>query len=116
MDAERFLDNIRDDEGLTSGLADPEAGMLLDWLMAEVRAAASTLSEEQQVWDFVGRKKRRARLFAKTIEAASYGEDPDAVARLWSNEPLRPDLEEWDVEDPAAGMRRLIEWEKKQDA
>ena len=79
MDATPYLEQIADDEGLTDGLADEEATVLLRWLrarltkdLAPIRDAATGDKAAQKLFE-------RTRAIAKFIDAYSYGGDEKAA-------------------------------------
>jgi hypothetical protein len=90
MDPTLLIDRILDDEGLTAGLDEPEATLLIRTLTARVRAMAARVSDPA-----VGRRQtealcRRAREIAAAARAAPAGEAAAALRRLiaaWADRP-----------------------------
>lgn len=90
MDPTPLIDRILDDEGLTAGLDEPEAMLLLGALTERVRAAATAASS-----DAAGHRQsellcRRARQIAAEARAAQAGQAGATLRRLLAEWPERP--------------------------
>ena len=81
MDAAPLLDRVLDDEGLTAGLDEPEAGLLIQALAARVRDVAGRADDPEQAGRQVNELCRRAREIAGV-----------AVARRDQGEPAAKEL------------------------
>lgn len=67
MDAELAVNQILDDEGLTSNLDEPEATALVNWLVADVQRIAQQATSDEAGWKRIKARRQQARKIAKTV-------------------------------------------------
>jgi hypothetical protein len=112
MQAELFVDRILDDEGLTAGLTDPEARMLIEWLVEEVEHIADKADSEPEAWKQVEELCRRMRGIRRFVSLWCHTQDHGAAIQLAAAErfpwPLPPSVEL----DPCGIMERILAWEQ----
>jgi hypothetical protein len=74
MLAKPLLNHVLEDEALTRGLEDPEARILVEWLVENVERLASEAPTEAAGWGELERLCRRARAIARFIGLWCQGE------------------------------------------
>jgi hypothetical protein len=110
MIAKRLLDHILDDEGLTRGLADPEARMLVEWLVDQAERFASAGAADPAVGHRVGRLCRRGRAISRFVHLWCYGGAPGAAFQLAGAERFHWPLPSAPVH-PCELMQVILDWE-----
>jgi hypothetical protein len=90
LDPTPLIDRVLDDEGLTSGLDEPEAMLLLRALTDRVRAAAMAATDGDVARQATESLCRRARQIAAEVRAAKTGQAGPALRRLLAQWPDRP--------------------------
>lgn len=91
MDPTPLIDRILDDEGLTAGLDEPEAMLLIRALTTRVRLAASNAANGDAARRQTEALCRRAREIAVQVRAAKPGQAGPILSRLlaeWSERPV----------------------------
>src|SRR5947209_6025855 len=78
----RLLSPILHNEALTRGLGDPEARMLVEWLVAEVESAARATACEETVRRRVAQLCGRARAISRFVRLWCYEENAAAAYQL----------------------------------
>lgn len=112
MDAESWLNRIRDDEGITDGLGDDEARVLLDWLCDRVRRRVQSSNDRAAVARDVQEEIRLGRFLGQTIARLCEDRDLASAQQLWAKEKRRPNLAELDAGDPTGALKKLIAWQE----
>jgi hypothetical protein len=113
MDAERFVSRILDDECLTTGLNDPEARLLVEWLVEQVERIAAVAADEASAWDQVGALCRHARAIRRFVELWCHCGDHGAASQLAAAQrfswplPVSDDTDAFDV------LQAILDWEGK---
>ncbi len=79
MDAELLLDRVLDDEGITAGLEEPEAELLIATLGDRVRKLAAEATNEQAARRQVDELCRQARKMSEIV--STFRESGEATAR-----------------------------------
>jgi hypothetical protein len=104
MDPAPFLDRALDDEGLTAGLDEPEAAVLVQALAGRIRALAAATDAPARARQQTEEVCRRARQIART--AATFRDAGEAAARTTAAETGLP----WPsgAKTPAEVVRRLL--------
>ncbi len=82
MPAIGVLSQIVDNEALTRGLADPEARMLIEWLVEQAERLASTDPSQEALAAEVARLCRRARALARFVGLWCYEGGRRAACQL----------------------------------
>jgi hypothetical protein len=113
MDAERFISRILDDEGLTSGLNDPEARLLVEWLVDQVERIAGPATDEDSAWNQVGALCRHARAIRRFVELWCLSGDHGAAAQLAAAERFTWPLPVSDENDAFDVLQAILNWETK---
>jgi len=114
MQADMLVHRVLDDEGLTAGLEDPEARMLVEWLVEEVEELAAHEAPEAAVWKEVESLCRRSRGIRRFLSLWCHTQDHGAASQLAASEhftwPLPPagDL------DPCQVLEGILDWEQAQ--
>jgi hypothetical protein len=112
MDAAAYVSRVLDDEGLTDGLNDPEARMLIEWLVAEVELIAEELDSEPAIWREVEDLCRRMRGIRRFISLWCHKLDHGAAAQLVAAERFHWPLPPADELEPCQIMERILSWEQ----
>jgi hypothetical protein len=81
MLSKRLLRPILDDDALTRGLGDPEARVLVEWLVAQAERSARAAPAEQ-LGEAVGRLCRRARSIGRFVHLWCQRRDHGAACQL----------------------------------
>ena len=109
--AEPFVGN----EGLTDDLADGEASAMLAWLNATAKKRLAGISEKTAVEKILSDLRTRARLLGKALAAHCYDDNAKAALAAWTPLGLPQRVEDLPA-DPAAGLKKLLEWEEARHA
>ena len=112
MRAEPFVSRILDDEGLTGGLNDPEARLLVEWLVGQVEGVARTAASEPAAWRQVEALCRRGLAIRSFVTLWCYRRDPGAAAQLAAAERFAWPLPASDQDDPFDILQRILTWEQ----
>ncbi len=113
MLARQLLSQILDNDALTRGLGDPEARVLVEWLVdcAEQIAVASDCDHGAQAE--VTRLLRRARSVSRFVNLWCYQAERGAAGQFATAERLNWPLPDADV-DPCELMQAILAWEDRQ--
>ncbi len=107
MQARPLLSHILGNDGLTRGLADPEARVLVEWLVEQAERVADSAVCEQDAWETVHRLCRRGRAVGRFVRLWCYDRERGAANQLAAAErfgwPL-PDR----AADPCELMQRIL--------
>lgn len=103
----KLLERLSEDEGITGGIADDEAGLLLDALKKELAKATAGKSgaEVESAYSAVVARGRR---LAKIVSALCYDGEPDEAKRLWTEAGGKGALDGVSTDDAAAAMKDLL--------
>ena len=113
MLAKPLLSHILNNDALTRGLADPEARVLVEWLVDQAERAASPGKGEEAVRADVVRLCRRGRAISRFVGLWCHEGERGAAVQLAATErfgwplPARPT-------DPYVLMQRILAWEARQ--
>lgn len=116
MNIKKHIERVLDDEGLTSGLADPEAKVLMDWLVHNLEAKLPRTKSDAAARELTKTEAARARRLAAIIDKICYNDDRAAAERLWNAAGRTQALNTLPAADPVAVARQLIQWETASDA
>lgn len=103
----KLLERLSEDEGITSGIADDEAELLLDAIKKELTKATAgknTADAEAAYATVVARGRR----LAKIVSAWCYDGEPDEAKRLWTEAGGKGTLDEVSTDDAVAAMKNLL--------
>jgi hypothetical protein len=112
MIAKRLLSHILTDEALTRGLADPEARMLVEWLVDRAEGLSAAGCAEDGVPEPVGQLCRRARAISRFVGLWCHGGARGAALQLACAERFTWPLPTAAV-DPCELMESILTWESR---
>lgn len=108
-----LLSHILDNEALTRGLGDPEARMLVEWLVDEAERLADVLASEAVTWTEVKQLCLRARAISRFVclwcHQAAHGPAVQLAATERFAWPLPAT-----ATDPYELMQSILTWETKE--
>jgi hypothetical protein len=113
MLAKPLLSHILDNEGLTRGLGDPEARILVEWLVERAERLAEDTPSEGAAWAEVGRLCRKARGIARFVGLWCHQRARGPAAQLAAAERFNWPLPVSAV-DPCELMHSILTWEAAQ--
>lgn len=111
MLAEQYIHQVMHDERITYGLADPEARMLVEWLVTKAEAIPETdLLPDDQVcaWELC---YRRAKVLRQFVSLWCYRGRPEAAIQLAASEGMAEYLPASTVEEPVDVMLTMMKQE-----
>jgi hypothetical protein len=111
MQPDQFISRIMDDEGITDGLADPEARLLIEWLVEQAEGIAANSVEENAAWKEIEALCRRARSIRQFVALWCHREDHAAATQLAGAEKLDWTLPSPDCNDPFEVLQQILVWE-----
>ncbi len=82
MLAKAFLSDILEDEALTRGLGDPEARLLIEWLVEQADQLGVDHAEADEIGQGIKRLCRRARAFGLFVQLWCYRRERGAAIQL----------------------------------
>ena len=109
MLSKRLLSPILDDEALTRGLGDPEARVLVEWLVGQAERSAQGVPAEQAP-TVVRRLCRRARSIGRFVELWCHRAERGAACQLAAVERFSWPLPTVPL-DPCDLMEEILSWE-----
>jgi hypothetical protein len=116
MRADAFVSRILDDEGLTSGLNDPEARLLVEWLIDQVERIRGRTESETAAWQRIETLCRRARGIRRFVSLWCHVADHGAATQLVAAERYGWPLPPSNADDPCDVLQPILEWEASQAA
>jgi hypothetical protein len=114
MRADRFISRILEDEALTAGLNDPEARLLIEWLVDRVEGLAAGTDLEAVAWGRFERLCRRARAIRRFVALWCHAQDHGAAAQLAAVERFTWPLPASNQNDPCEVLQPILTWEQDQ--
>jgi hypothetical protein len=108
--ARQLLDHILGDEALTRGLTDPEARMLVEWLVDRAERLAETARPEQAASQEVERLCRRGRAISRFVGLWCHRGARNAALQLACTERFAWPLPTTFI-DPCELMQAILDWE-----
>jgi hypothetical protein len=112
MIAKQFLSQILDDEALTRGLSDPEARMLVEWLVDQAERLADAETDKETLPKRVNRLCRKGRAISRFVGLWCHQEARSAALQLACTERFAWPLPTTRM-DPCELMESILEWEGK---
>jgi hypothetical protein len=113
MLARQLVSQVLDDEALTRGLRDPEARVLVEWLVERAESVAAEASFARAAQSQVARLCRRGRSISRFVALWCHLGEPGAAGQLATAERLNWPLPDGDV-DPCELMQDIVAWEEQQ--
>jgi hypothetical protein len=107
-----LLRHVLRDEGLTRGLGDIEARMLVDWVTDWTELLAEASRTEEDAWSCVHRLCRRGRAIKRFVLLWSNPQSRGAAAQLAAAERFTWPLPNSST-DPADLMHHILTWENQ---
>ena len=105
-----LLSHILDNDALTRGLADPEARILVEWLVERAEELAAASRSEAAAREGLESLCRRGRAIGRFVSLWCHARAPGAAGQLASAErftwPLPPP-----AADPCEIMQTILRWE-----
>ena len=108
-----LLSHILDDDALTRGLGDPEARVLVEWLVERAERLADVHDCEESARDEVRALCRRGRAIGRFVGLWCYNEARGAANQLAASERFNWPLPTGYV-DPFELMHFILNWESAQ--
>jgi hypothetical protein len=110
MVAEAFLSHILDNDALTRGLGDPEARILVEWLVERTERLAHAVTPLGTAWPQIQQLYRRARAIGRFVTLWCHARLRGAAAQLAAAERFTWPLPPARV-DPCELMQAILDWE-----
>jgi hypothetical protein len=110
--AEALVSRVLDDEGITAGLNDPEARVLIEWLVEQVERISAGEADPDAAGRRVEALCKRARLIRKFVTLWCHRQDHGAAAQFAATERLGWPLPTSDNLDPCEVMLPILACEK----
>ncbi len=106
-----LLNPILEDEGLTRGLSDPEARILVEWLVDRAEIAYQRHSSEEKARGELNRLFRRARSIARFVFLWGQEKGRPGACQLAATEKFSWPLPQTEI-DPADLMQAILAHEQ----
>jgi hypothetical protein len=116
MQAEMLVGRILDDEGITSGLEDPEARLLVEWLVNRAEEIAASATSEKEAWGQVEQLCKRARAIRQFVNLWCRTKNGAAAFQLAAAERFAWPLPSPDHTEPFDVLQEILGWEEEQQA
>lgn len=113
MRAKPLLDHILDNDGLTRGLGDPEARILVEWLVERTEQLAESATSEAAARDEVERMCRKARAIGRFVTLWSQPRERGGATQLAAVERFTWPLPAT-ADDPCELLQFILSWEARQ--
>jgi hypothetical protein len=113
MLARQLLSQVLEDDALTRGLRDPEARVLVEWLVERAEDLAEAASFAPAADAEVARLRRRGRSISRFVALWCHLGEPGAAGQLATAERLNWPLPDGEV-DPCELMENILAWEEQQ--
>ena len=107
MSADKYVERLAEDEGLTGGLGDDEAAALLEALKkATIKATAG--KSEKEADGAAAKIAARGRLISKVVAAWAIDGEPDEAKRRWASGGGKGALDDVPTDDPVLAVNELL--------
>ncbi len=108
--ARPLLSQVLDNDAVTRGLADPEARILVEWLVERAERLAESAADEQAARTELAGLCRRARAISRFVELWCHRRERGAAGQLAVAERFNWPLPgPW--ADPCELMQNILDWE-----
>ncbi len=108
-----FLSQVLGNDALTRGLGDPEARVLVEWLVEQVERQVGDADTEALAQAEVQRLYRRARAIGRFVDLWCHFQARGAAGQLAAAERFTWPLPEAEA-DPCELMQNIVDWETRQ--
>ena len=108
-----LLNQILDNDALTRGLGDPEARILVEWLVDQTEKLAASAKSASRAHDEVARLCRRARAIGRFVGLWCLPRERGAACQLAAAERFCWPLPTT-ADDPCELMQFILAWEARQ--
>ncbi len=112
MIAKHYLHHILDDEGLTRGLSDPEARILVEWLVDQAERLAEAFSAVDVLTQRIGRLCQKGRAISRFVALWCHQGARSAALQLACTERFTWPLPTTQI-DPCVLMESILFWEEQ---
>jgi hypothetical protein len=112
MSLRSLLTPILDDDHVTRRLEDPEARMLIEWLVERAEMTIAREPNQRRAKVAVNRLCRRARGIARFVVLWCHEQSPSAALQLAATERFRWPLPAGAI-DPCDLLNDILAWEEK---
>jgi hypothetical protein len=112
MESSPLLRHVLHDEGLTRGLGDAEARMLVEWLVDWAELLADIAESEDEAWQRLRQLCQRARAISRFVSLWSEQASRGAATQLAATERFTWPLPSESL-DPGELMGRILDWESR---
>jgi hypothetical protein len=112
MESAPLLRHVLQDEGLTRGLGDVEARMLVEWLVDWAELLADIADTEEEAWRRLRGLCKRARAIGRFVSLWADRSSRGAASQLAATERFSWPLPAESV-DPGELMGRILDWESR---
>jgi hypothetical protein len=113
MRAKPLLDHILDNDGLTRGLGDPEARILVEWLVERAEELAESATCESRARGEVEGLCRKARAIGRFVTLWTQPRERGGATQLAAAERFTWPLPTT-ADDPCELMQFILQWEARQ--
>lgn len=115
MEAKQLLYPILHDENLTRGLGDPEARLLVEWLVEQIEGRLAEAWGVSLLRHEIHNLHQRARRISRFVRLWCLDRQPAAAVQLAATEQLPWPLPTGEI-DPCDLMNNILTWEGQQQA
>jgi hypothetical protein len=115
MATNQLVSDVLHDEALTRGLADPEARMLVEWLVDHIERIGASQFEDDDAHARARRLYRRGRAISRFVRLWCHGGAAGAALQLAGSERFTWPLPSTSV-DPCELMESILDWENQGQA
>ncbi len=110
MLSKQILKPILDNEAITRGLGDPEARVLIEWLVAQAEGFSAQLARDDEVLESVQKLCRRARSISRFVSLWTNPKTRGSACQLAATELFAWPLPSTDI-DPCELMLDILYYE-----
>jgi len=108
--AQTLIERILDDESLTAGLEDPEARLLVEWLVEQAEKLARQAHSEEQTRHLLEELCRWARTIRRFLLLWCYESNQGAASQLVATERFPWPLPPPSQTDAVTVLRYILDW------
>jgi hypothetical protein len=112
MLAKPLLSQVLANDAITRGLNDPEARVLIEWLVERAEELAVTANDGESAACALSKLCRRARGIGRFVELWCHRRQRGAAGQLAVSEAFTWPLPDADV-DPCELMQEILDWEER---